>query len=186
MINTPIMSLQTGTELARIGEPIINPHTLRVIAFYVHGPLLDFDPAVLFSSDIRELGELGAIVDSSDNIMSPDGLVRLEEVINYGFVINNIQVIDDHKHKLGRVENFSIDPETFMVSQLYLKPTIVKQLSLASLSVHRSQILSIDNKKIVVRAPSIKERAAKTVSDAKKSVPFDNPFRKPKPGTDRA
>ncbi len=181
MIDTPVMSLQTGTELARIGQPIINPHNLKIVAFYVHGPLVDFEPAVLFADDIRELGELGAIVDSTDNIMPPDGLVRLEEVINYGFKLDNIHVVDDRKHKLGRVENYTLDPDTFMVQQLYLKPTLMKQFSLASLTINRSQIVSIDNQKIIVRAPSVKDKVAKTVGNVAKSVPLENPFRKPEP-----
>lgn len=182
MLNTPIMSLQTGRPLAQISAAIVNPHNLKIMAFYVHGPLIDYDPAVLFPEDIREFGSLGAIVDSADNIMSPEGLVRLQEVLDYGFELNNIQVIDDHKHKLGRVENYGFDPETFLIQQLYLKPTLRKQLSLASLTIDRSQIISIDNQKIVVRAPTVREKVVKKVAGAaSKPGQFENPFRKPKP-----
>ena len=76
------MSLQTGQPLGRLAAPIIDPYTLRIVAFYVEGPRLDFSPAVLFTDDIREFGRLGAIVNSVDNIMSTDGLVRLNEIIS--------------------------------------------------------------------------------------------------------
>lgn len=185
MLNIPVMSLQTGTELARIDRPIIDPHNLKIMAFYVHGARLDFEPAILFANDIRELGSMGAIIDSTDNIMPPDGLVRLQQIINYGFRLDGIRVIDDHKHKLGRVENYALDPETFEIQQIYLKPTFAKQFSVASLTINRSQIISIDNQKIVVRAPSVREKTAqKSAGLNSQTVQFDNPFRKPKPATE--
>ena len=35
LLNAPIMSLQTGAELARISEPIIDPRSMAIVAFYV-------------------------------------------------------------------------------------------------------------------------------------------------------
>ena len=57
MLNQPVMSLQTGQPLAKIDSPIINPNNLKIVAFYVSGPMVDFNPAVLFAEDIREFGE---------------------------------------------------------------------------------------------------------------------------------
>ena len=87
------MSLQTGQPLCKLASPIINPYDLRIVAFYVDGPRLDFSPAVVFTEDIREFGPMGAIVDSVDNIMSPEGMVRLNEVISYNFTLNHLLVI---------------------------------------------------------------------------------------------
>lgn len=183
MLGQPVMSLQTGQPLARLDMPIINPHNLKIVAFYVSGPMVDFKPAVLFAEDIREFGEMGAIVDSSDNILSPDGMVRLGEVISYGFVLEGINVVDEKRHRLGRVENYTLNPEDFMIQQLYLKPTLMKSLSVAHLTVSRDQIVAIDNDKITVKTPTVREKAAKETkpTESPDAVPFENPFRKPKP-----
>ena len=187
MLGSAVMSLQTGQPLARLDTPIINPHNLKIVAFYVSGPMVDFTPAVLFSEDIREFGELGAIVDSSDNILSPEGMVRLGEVISYGFVLDGIHVVDEQKHKLGRVENYTLNPDDFMIQQLYLKPTLMKSLSVAHLTVSRDQIVAIDNDKITVRTPTVREKTVKTVvKETPETVPFENPFRKPKPAAEHA
>ena len=111
LIGAPVMSLQTGQPLARLDSPIINPRNLRIVAFYVSGPKVDFKPAVVFTDDIREFGEIGAIVDSSDNVLSPEGMVRLLEVINYNFLLTGLPVSDDHHQKIGkttfdRIERF--------------------------------------------------------------------------------
>jgi len=183
MLGQPVMSLQTGQPIARLGMPIINPHNLKIVAFYVSGPMVEFNPAVLFSEDIREFGELGAIVDSADNILSPEGMVRLGEVISYDFVLDGIHVVDEQHHRLGRVENYTLNPDDFMIQQLYLKPTLMKSLSVAHLTVSRDQIVAIDNDKITVKTPTVREKAVKKIktTETPNAVPFENPFRKPKP-----
>ncbi len=182
MRSQPVMSLQTGQQLATIGDPIVNPRNLKIVAFYVSGPLVDYTPAVLFTEDIREFGDIGVIVDSAENIMSPEGMVRLGEVISYNFTLDGIQVYDDRKRKLGRVENYTLDPEIFDVQQLYLKPTLMQSLSISSLTVNRSQIIDVSNDRIVVKTPTVKDKADnKIISITDQSIPFDNPFRKPKP-----
>jgi sporulation protein YlmC with PRC-barrel domain len=185
MIGASVMSLQTGQPLAKLDAPIIDPHNLKIVAFYVSGPLVDISPAVVFAEDIREFGELGAIVDSSDNILSPEGMVRLGEVIGYNFALNNIWVVDERRHKLGRVEDYTLNPDNFLVQQLYLKPTLVKSFSVAHLTVSRDQIVAIDNQKITVKSPTVKEKVVQKVSTATPAPSnFENPFRKAKPAAE--
>lgn len=182
MVGANVMSLQTGQPLAKLDAPIINPHNLKIVAFYVSGPLVDFSPAVVFAEDIREFGDLGAIVDSADNILDPTDMVRLGEIISYDFVLDGIQVIDEHKHKLGRVENYTLNPTDFLIQQLYLKPTLFKSFATASLTVSRTQIVAIDNQKITVKSPTVREKSlANTAPAAPLNPVVDNPFRKPKP-----
>jgi uncharacterized protein YrrD len=184
LLGSPVMSLQTGQPLAQLDAAIINPHNLKIIAFYVSGPLVDFSPAVVFAEDIREFGDLGAIVDSSDNILDPTELVRLNEVISYNFELANIWVVDEHRHKLGRVENYTLDPESFLIQQLYLKPTLMKSLSVANLTVSRNQIVAIDNQKITVKSPTVRENITSKVPAKLNDAGFENPFRKPKPAAE--
>ena len=153
--NMPVMSLQTGRELARISEPIINPHTLQIIAFFLEGRRLDFSPAVIFASDIREIGRLGAIVDSSDKIINPDDVVRLKQILDYNFSLMNLKVISDDKKRLGRVSEFLLDPSDFMIKQILVKPNLSQRISIAQRTITRQQIQEIDNKKIVVKLTHI-------------------------------
>jgi len=179
------MSLQTGQRLATIGQPIIDPHNLQIVAFYVNGPRLDFTPAVLFSSDIRELGAVGVIIDSSDTIMSPDGLVRLQQVLDYQFSLNGLRVIDTHKRKLGVIDSYAFDSDDFSVQQIFVRPGIGKRLSIAQLTINRKQIVEIDNQKIIVQAPDnkISDVAQKVINP--NEIPFENPFRQsPMPSTE--
>ena len=182
VLGAPVMSLQTGQPLGRLSTPIIDPYTLRIVAFYVEGPRLDFSPAVLFTNDIREFGHLGAIVDSVDNIMSTDGLVRLNEIISYNFTLNRILVVDDNKRKLGKVSGYVIDPLNFEIRQLQVRPSVFRSLSTAELLVNRNQIVKVEPTKITVKAPTLQQpaRKATTADDGRRILnpEFDNPFRK--------
>lgn len=176
--DTPILSLQTGAEIAKLGTPIIDPRQLKITAFRVTGNRLDHSESVLHPEDIREISNVGIIVDSSDKLMSIDGLVRLQEIIDFKFVLEGIRVEDDAGHKLGTVKEYAIDPESFFVKQLYVQPSIIRSLRVTALTINRSQIISINNRAIVVKSPTIKEEEplAQKVTES-----LRNPFRSPNP-----
>lgn len=176
------MSLQTGQPLCQLKEPIINPYNLRIVAFYVDGPRLDFSPAVVFADDIREFGKIGAIVDSVDNVMSPDGMVRLDEIIQYEFILDGIMIVDEDGHRLGKVSDYIIDTLNFEIQQLYVKPRLWQSLSTTDKIINRRQIIKIEPERITVRSPKVKahnEITTNTTTARQMLNPdFDNPFRK--------
>ena len=180
--NVPIMSLQTGTELAQTTDVIIDPRTLSIYAFYVNGQQIDHQPSVLHAEDIREAGELGFIIDDSSKIMELDGLVRLQEIIDYGFVIFSSVVVDRSGKKLGKVTDFSFDPMSFTIQQIYIQQPLLRSFSSASNIVHRSQIISVSKAKIVVDTPTIQDPA---INETETGSTFVNPFRAQSPQLDQ-
>ena len=126
---------------------IIDPRTLTIVALVVHGPQVEASPAVLHTEDIREFGELGFIVDDSSKLMELEGLVRLQQIIDFHFDIMRCTVYDKSGKKLGRVNDFSFDPGSYTVQQIYIKESLLKSLTSTSHIIHRSQIVSIDNQK---------------------------------------
>lgn len=173
-IDIPIFSLQTGAELAKTSDVIIDPRKLNVVALRVTGRHLDHTESVLHPEDIREISDVGIIVDNSDRLMSTEGLVRLQEIIDFGFVLQGVRVEDEGKRKLGVVKDYAIDPDSFFVQQLYVQPPLVRSLSISVLTIHRSQIISINNQRIVVKSPTVK--ADEPLAEAVKAT-FTNPFR---------
>lgn len=178
--NVPVMSLQTGTEIARTLEEIIDPDTLTIVADYVDGPAIETQPCVLFMSDIRESGELGFIVDDSSKLMPLDGLVRLQALIDMKFNLIGIPVVDRRSNKLGTVEDYSLDPQSFEIQQLFVKPSFLQSLTHGSKIVHRSQIIDVTPKFITVGTAEITQSSKEAVED---TASFVNPFRSPGPET---
>lgn len=174
LLSVPVMSLQTGARLAVATEPIIDPKDLNIIAFYCEGPLLDFHPAILHSADIREFGELGLIVNDSDDIMPLSDLVRLQETIDCRFEFVGKKVIDTTQHKLGKVNNYVIETGSFKIMKFSVKRPLLHSLQQDELIIDRRQIRKITDDEIVVAAPTEEESsAASIVSRAQ----IQNPFR---------
>lgn len=179
VLKLPVVSLQTGQDLARLAKPIIDPRQLQVVAFYCDGPGLDDHPSVLHSQDIREVSAIGLIIDSSDDIMSPTDLVRLQQVLQFDFTLEGKLVIDDLGGKVGKVRDFAIEMSGFHVMKLHIKAPWVQAWHTTERIVDRSQIIEITDQHIVVKSATIKaKQAAKPV--------FTNPFKATHPQPDGA
>lgn len=170
LVNVPVMSLQTGTEIARTERPIIDPRRLTIVAFYCQGPKLDITPAVLHVNDIREAGTLGFIVDDADALMSPNDLVRLQQVMGFNFTLEAKLVMDDRGQKIGKVGNYTVDMRSFYITQLQVQPSILQSWSNSQILIGRNQIIEMDDKKIIVKSTTIQDEPARH------TVPH-NPFR---------
>lgn len=174
----PVMGLQTGSELARTSKAVIDPRTLEITAYELEGPLLNQQPSLLRVADVREFSDIGMIVDSSDEFVSPDDIVKLGEIYKLQFALVGMPVIDEKNSKLGKVDGYTIETGGFVVQQLSIKRPLLKSFSDAQLLVHRSQITEINDSAIIIHSetqPS--EPVMQTVRSA-----YSNPFRK-NPGT---
>ena len=183
LVEVPVMSLQTGAQIGVTAEPIIDPRKLNIVAFYCEGPNIDFSPAILHISDIREIGSLGIIVDGADDIMPPDDLVRLQEVLDFHFELVGKHVVDTAGMKMGKVDTYSVDPNSFYIMKLHVKPNLLQSLTAAELLIDRSQIETVNDKHVVVKRAGVK---AKKPAMALKAPVIENPFRHAKPQSQAA
>jgi len=175
LIGTPIMGLQTGTQLAQTATPLIDPANLKIMAYVVQGPLLVDHPSLVRVADIRELSDIGMIIDSSDEFIGVDDVIKIRELYELGFKLVGMNVIDETKHKLGKVDDYSVDSASFVIQQLSVGRGLIKSLTDTSLLIHRSQIVEINDDHIIVQTTAKKLEHA---SQAERR-PFINPFRPP-------
>jgi len=173
--NVPIMSLQTGAQLGTASEPIVDPHTLKIIAFYCTGKLIEARPAILHTDDIREFGQMGFIINDSDDIMPVEDLVRLQDVINLHFELIGKAVIDTNKRKVGKVGNYIIESNSFNIMKLGVKRPLLQAIGDTEAIIDRRQIVEVTDKEIIVEAPTIKAEAG--AKNSLETVKFQNPFR---------
>jgi sporulation protein YlmC with PRC-barrel domain len=174
LTKAPIMGLQTGGEIAKTKTAIIDPATLAVVAYVVEGPLLEDGIWLLRIADVRELSDLGFIVDSTDEFIHPEDVLKVNEIYNLNFSLLEMPVIDEKRSKLGKVIDFTLETGSFMVQQLTVRRPLLKSFNDTELLIHRSQIIEINDDAIVVH------------SEAKAPEPelhevvgsYVNPFRK--------
>jgi len=178
--DTPIMSLQTGTKLASTKNAIIDPTNLKIVAYEVDGPMLNERPSLIRIADVRELSDVGMIIDSSDEFINASDVISIEKIYKLGFKLLGLNVIDESKRKLGKVNDYSLDTSSFVIQQLSVSRGIIKSLSETEMLIHRSQIVEINDNAIIVRS------AAKKLEPITKSnhLTYLNPFRSNSPQPD--
>lgn len=176
LINAPIMGLQTGGELARVRDAIIDPRTLEIVAYEVIGPLLDLHPSLLRIDDVREFSDIGLIIDSSDEFVLPDDIIKLGEIYKLHFVPIGMRVVDEKRHKLGKVTGYTIDTNDFVIQQLTVRRPWLQSLNDTELLIHRTQITAINDDEIVVHARA--KIPEPTVHAVRGAGVYNNPFRK--------
>lgn len=173
LLNMPILSLQTGAPLGQTTQAIIDPRQLHIVAFYCSGQRVQ-GTAVLHTTDIREVSNIGLIVDGAERIMPlDDDLVRLREVLSFRFELIGKTVIDTRKRRLGKVEGYSIDTESFYISKLNVRQSIFKSFTGGNLLIDRNQIVEVNDKHIIVQANEAKEKGAARAT----AKILENPFR---------
>ncbi|HET8884053.1 MAG TPA: hypothetical protein VFM68_01125 [Candidatus Saccharimonadales bacterium] len=175
------MGLQTGSELARTSKPIIDPKTLEIAAYELTGSLLNTHPSLLRIADVREFSDIGLIVDSSDEFVGLDDIIKLREVYDLHFTPVGMMVIDEKRQKLGKVDSYTIETGAFLIQQLVVKRPLLKSLNDARLLIHRTQITEINDTEIVVHSQA---EAPEPVMNAVQNV-YTNPFRSKGPQTEQ-
>lgn len=173
LLDTPVLGLQTGAELARTKEAVIDPSNLKILAYELSGPLLDADPSLLRIADIREISDIGIIVDSSDEFVGVKDVIKLGEIYDLHFRPVGMLVIDIKGSKLGKVNGYTINTLDFLVYQLSIKRPFLKSFNDTELLIHRSQITEINDKAIIVNAEA--ETPEPLLESVKGS--YINPFR---------
>ena len=143
------MSLRTGGEIATTMSAIINPNNLKVEGFYCQDRLAK-QRVVLLYQDIRDIVKQGIVVNDHDVLADPAELVRLKDVMALNFELKDKLVVTESKSKVGKVSDYAVEIETMFVQKLYVTQSLLKSLGGGNLSVDRSQIIEITNKKIVV------------------------------------
>ena len=175
LVNSPVLSLQTGGPIGQTTAAIVDPGNLKVVAYEVSSSLRDESPLVVRIADVREMSDLGLIIDSIDELENPADIIKLNDIYKLGFSPVGMNVTDERRHKLGRVIDYTIETSGFYIQQLTVKRPLFKSFSDTELLIHRSQIIEINNSAIVVH------------SEAKAPEPelhevigsYVNPFRKP-------
>jgi hypothetical protein len=174
LIDAPVMGLQTGGELARTKQAVIDPNTLQIIAYDLTGSRLTTIPSLLRVEDVREFSDIGLIVDSSDEFVSPEDIIKLNEIYKLNFNPIGMRVIDEKRRKLGKIDGYTIETTGFVIQQLSVRRPLLKSLNDTHLLIHRTQITEITDDHVTVRS----EFKPQPVRQAARNTDFHNPFRK--------
>ena len=149
LLNQSVLSLRTGQPVATVTGPIINPANLKIEGFYCNDGF-SRKQLILLYQDIREVLKDGFIINDHDVLVEADELVRLQSVLALRFELINKQVQTVSKQKLGKVSDYAVETESMFIQKIYATQSILKSLTGGSLSIDRTQINEITDKRVIV------------------------------------
>ena len=149
LLKRSVLSLRTGSPVAIVRGPIINPDTLKIEGFYCDDRFSK-QKLILLYQDIRDMMPQGFVVDDHDVLVEPDDLVRLQEIMKLRFELIGKQVVTVDKQKVGKVTDYATETTTMFVQKIYVSQSILKSFSTGTLSIDRSQINEITPTRVII------------------------------------
>ena len=175
LIGAPILSMQSAGPIGAIADSIVDPNSLKILAFYISGPLVK-NTNILDTKSIREYSKYGCVVDSIEDLAEKDDIIKVSKIIDLNFSLIGLKVETKKGTKLGKVIDFTITPDDFSVQQIVVKRPLVKSFLDPELIIPRAEIVEITDYKIIVKD---EEKVIKARAEKEDFIPnFVNPFRK--------
>jgi len=148
LANWPILSFTDGQEIAKLARPIINPDNLIIPGFYCL--TANRQLKILLEQDIREINFNYVIVNDMSSLSDPSDLIRLQNILDINYNLMN-KTVETIKHrKIGKVTDFTINIKTMIINNLEVSQSLYRNFKGSSLKIHRSQIVELNDKKIIV------------------------------------
>lgn len=160
LIGVNVMSLRTGGPVGTSLTAIINPNNLKIEGFYC-SDRFSKSRLVLLSQEIRDIISEGIVVNDHEAMSEPEDLVRFNKILALKFEVLGKKVVTTDKKQLGKVEDYAVDTSSMYIQKLYVTQSLVKNFKGGQLSVDRTQIVEITDKKIVIQdiQPPVKSGA---------------------------
>ena len=143
LTGTPILSMQAAAKIGQVYSPIVDPDTLKILAFYVVGPVINREENILNARSIREYSQYGMVIDSADELVAKDDVIKLSKIIDLNFYLPGLKVETKKGTKLGHVVDFTVTDDNFSVQQILVKRPLVKSFLDPELIIPRSEIIEI-------------------------------------------
>ncbi|MBR3229069.1 PRC-barrel domain-containing protein [Candidatus Saccharibacteria bacterium] len=175
LIGTPILSVQAGGMIANITDIIVDPDTLKVVAFKVAGPPVDRNENILDVSSVREYSNYGMVIDNIDELVGVEDVIKISKVLALNFDLVGLKVETKKGSKLGKISNYTMTSEDFVVQQIIVKRPPIKSLVDSELTVSCKEIVEVNDYKVIVKD---EEKVIKERAEHEDFIPnFVNPFR---------
>ena len=115
------------------------------------------------------------MVDSIEELIGKDDVVKISKIIDLNFDLINLKVETKKGSKLGHVSDFTITSEDFMIQQIIVRRPLLKSFSDSELTIPRKEIVEVNDYKVIVKD---EEKVIKKKAAHEDFIPnFVNPFR---------
>ncbi|MDO5481353.1 MAG: PRC-barrel domain-containing protein [Candidatus Saccharibacteria bacterium] len=169
LVGLPVIDLGLEAVVGQTTGVVIDPDDLKIVALEINGAKF------LQVENIREIVAEGIAINSEEVLAMRGESVRLDKVLELDFSLIGHKVMTKKGTNLGKVLEFMINTENFLIQQIVVKRPPLKALVDAELVIGRSEITEVDDEKVIVKDEERKIREKARTEDF---VPnFVNPFR---------
>ncbi len=120
---------------------------------------------LLLTKDIRDIIPKGIVIDDHEVLAKETELVRLKEILEINFKLPGLKVQSESGRSYGKVADFAFETSSFFIKKIYANQSLVKNFSGGSISIDRTQVLEITDRRIIISDPTEKARLAKTATE---------------------
>ncbi len=172
--NQSVLSLQIGGPIGRVKRAIVDPKDLTILALELDNGWLEKERSFILSDSVREHHKIGLVVDSADEIVGYDDVIKLQKLLDQQFDLLNLKVYTEAGKFIGVIIEFTIVYNLFLIYQIYVKKTNWKNFFGEDLIIDRNMIVDVTNDKLIIKDEfeKIKQKNAFVQQQ------FFNPFRK--------
>ena len=118
---------------------------------------------------------LGVVIDDIEELVRDDEVVRIDKVLKLHFDLAGLKVETKSGHRLGKIADFTVNTDDFLVMQIIVHRPVLKALVDPELTIHRKEIVEVTDYKVIVKS---EEDTLKQKAEKEEFVPnFVNPFR---------
>ncbi len=164
LVGVNVMSLRTGGPVGVTIQPIINPNNLKIEGFYCNDRFSK-DRLILLSQEIRDVIEDGLVVNDHEAMSDPEDLVRFKDITALQFELLGKKVVTSSRRQLGKISDYAVETSSMYIQKMYVSQPLTKTLKGGQLSIDRSQIIEITDRKIVVQEPTVQVNDARPVAN---------------------
>lgn len=130
LIGLPVAAFDTQSKIGEIRELIIDPENGHLMGFLVQAKSASWRifsaGKILSEVDIREWDPNGIVTAKEENLVEPEEIVRINDILNKKISIIGMGAKTESGKSLGNVENLLIDTDTSTVAKYYLKDLLGK------------------------------------------------------------
>ena len=176
LLGTSVLSLQTGAPVGHINEIIIDPDTLKIVAFRLESHLVSkTGNSLLDVNSIREYSDYGMVIDSIEELVADDDIIRISEILALNFDLINLKVETKKHSRLGKIIEYTLNSDDFAIQQIIVKRPTLKAFLDPELTISCKEIIEVTQSKVVVKD---EEKTLKKRAEKEDFIPnFVNPFR---------
>lgn len=150
LLNQSVISLRSGGAVAQVDSAIVNPDNLKIEGFYCIDTR-SRELLILLVQDIRDIVARGIVIDDHNVLVTAEELVRLKQVLELQFELIGKPVQTVKKQRLGKVNDYAVDDNSFYIQKLYVERSLLKSLSNGQLSIDRTEIVEVTDKRVIIK-----------------------------------